>query len=74
MNDVDLKPCPFCGGKAETRDELAEFPIPDPKTGACVDVETIYYEQTGCPACDVWFYIEEDEPEFTTVEKWNRRA
>lgn len=70
----ELKPCPFCGGKAETRDEVIINPIHDQETGAYVDSEVVYYEQTGCPTCDVWFYIGEDELEWTTVEKWNRRA
>lgn len=69
-----LKPCPFCGGEAETHDEVDVNPIHDLITGAYVDAEVIYYERTGCPKCDIWFHIEEDEPEGTTIEKWNRRA
>lgn len=73
-NNIELKPCPFCGGKAETHNEVDVNPIHDLVTGAYVDADINYYEQTGCPACDVWFYIGEDEPEGTTIEKWNRRV
>lgn len=67
-------PCPFCGGKAETREEVIVNPTYDPKTGAYVDAEVVYYERTGCPKCGVWFELAEDEPEGLTIERWNRRV
>lgn len=70
----ELKPCPFCGGKAETHDEVIVMPYIDYKTGAYYDADVNYHERTGCPKCDMWFYIEEDELEGTTIQKWNRRV
>ena len=73
MSNVELKPCPFCGGKAETHDDVIVNPILDQK-GAYVDADVAYFEHTGCPKCDIWFELSEDEPEGTTITKWNRRA
>jgi len=70
---VEVKPCPFCSGKAVTGNKLDVEPIID-QNGAYVDANTYYYEWTGCPKCDIWFNIGEDEPEGSTVEKWNRRV
>lgn len=70
---TELKPCPFCGGKATTKSWVHVDPIIDPDTGACIDADTYYYEQTGCPNCEIWFFIGEDESEDTTIKKWNRR-
>lgn len=70
----ELKPCPFCGGEVKTLSYVHVEPIIDPETGAYIDADTYYYEQTGCPTCDIWFFIEEDESEDTTIKKWNRRA
>lgn len=70
----ELKRCPFCGGKAEYRSEIEVIPAID-DNGAYVDVlDEIYREETGCPACDVWFYIGDEDPEGITIERWNRRA
>ena len=71
--EIKLKPCPFCGGEAEMDNKLDIEPIID-QNGAYVDANTYYYEWTGCPKCNIWFNLGEDEPEGTTVEKWNRRA
>lgn len=72
---VALKPCPFCGGRAETRDEVIVSPIYDPKTGERVGSEALHYENTGCPECGIWFELDDDEhSEHTTCELWNRRA
>lgn len=35
-----LKPCPFCGGKAERRDNLAVMPTID-SNGAYIGVEVV---------------------------------
>lgn len=69
-----LRECPFCGGAGSTKSGVRVEPIIDPETGAYIDADTYYYEQTGCPACDIWFFIEEDESEDTTIKKWNRRT
>lgn len=42
----------------------------DPKTGPTKH----YYEETGCPVCEIWFSIEDNEPEGTSIKKWNRRT
>ena len=74
MDEIKLEPCPFCGGEAKTESSVDVIPAYD-EYGAYVDYkEIIYREQTGCPACDIWFYnIEEDEPDGITIERWNRR-
>lgn len=71
---TNLKPCPFCGGEARTRSRVHVEPVIDQETGAYIDADTYYYELTGCPDCDIWFFIEEYESEGTTIKKWNRRA
>lgn len=71
---IRLEKCPFCGGNAKTKSGVHVEPTIDPITGAYIDADTFYYESTGCPYCDIWFYIEENEPENTTIKKWNRRA
>ena len=71
---AELKRCPFCGGKAEYHSQVDTIPEID-ENGAYVDaLDIIYHEETGWPACDVWFYIGDDEPEEITIERWNRRA
>ena len=73
VDEVKLEPCPFCGGEAKTKSGVDVIPAYD-ENGAYVDYEDIIYnEQTGCPACDIWFYISEDEPDGITIERWNRR-
>ena len=70
----ELKRCPFCGGKAEYHSQVDTIPEID-ENGAYVDVlYIIYHEETGCPACDVWFYIGDEDPEGITIERWNMRA
>lgn len=68
-----LKSCPFCGGEAKTYDEINVEPLIG-ESGAYVDADVSYMERTGCPKCDIWFWIGDDELEGTTVDKWNRRA
>lgn len=68
-----LKLCPFCGGEAETEERIDVQPVID-LNGAYADADVSYFERTGCPKCDIWFWIGEDELEGTTAEKWNRRA
>ena len=69
-----LKHCPFCGGEAKHESGVNVVPMYD-EFGAYVDVsDCVYLEQTGCPACDIWFYNAEDDPEEATIERWNRRV
>ena len=42
-NNIELKPCPFCGGKAETHNEVDVNPIHELVTGAYVDEDINYY-------------------------------
>jgi len=70
----ELKPCPFCGEEARTWSKVHVVPVIDQETGAYIDADTYYYEQTGCPNCDIWFFIGEDDSEDTTIKKWNRRT
>ena len=69
----ELKPCPFCGGEAKFESKVEVYPIQD-ENGAYIDADIAYYEYTGCPACDIWFYNNDDEPEEITIERWNRRV
>ena len=69
----ELKACPFCGGKAEHSHRIHITPVYD-DNGAYVDItECVYYERTGCSACDIWFELWDDGPEGITIEKWNRQ-
>mgnify|MGYP003307374428 CR=1 FL=1 len=71
-SNVELRKCPFCGGKAEHGDHIDVIPIYD--SGAYIDADTYYREWTGCKNCQIWFYNGEDEEEGITVERWNNRA
>ena len=71
---IELNHCPFCGGKAEYHSSVEKIPEID-ENGAYIDcLDMIYREETGCPACDIWFYNGDDDPEEITIERWNRRA
>ena len=72
MKEIELKPCPFCGGEAEYTSEVRALPIID-DNGAYIDSDTYYFERTGCQTCDIWFEICEDDREESTIEAWNRR-
>ena len=69
----ELKRCPFCGGEAQTKSNILVTPIID-ENGAYVDADTSYWEWTGRPICEIGFDLAEDEPEGTTIAKWNRRC
>ena len=68
-----LDNCPFCGGKAVYESKLEVISILD-EYGAYIDADTYYYENAGCPSCDIWFSISADGEEETTIKKWNRRT
>jgi hypothetical protein len=63
MNN-ELKPCPFCGGKAETSNKYSTHTYDQGPTGraeTCGNWITSY----GCKACGIEKY---------SVAAWNRRA
>jgi hypothetical protein len=55
---MNLLPCPFCGGNAET------VPYGDKPAGQAV----------GCNACDMLFFDDEVPEGWTLEGWWNRRA
>lgn len=61
MNNIELKPCPFCGGKAHKR---IAFPID-------ADGMEVNMYIVGCEACDIEFYGPWDEE--AVIEQWNTR-
>lgn len=67
VDEPYLERCPYCGGKAVYESSLEVVPIIDAETGAYIDAETYYSEFTGCNACGVGFWLEEDEPEGATI-------
>ena len=61
---TEIKPCPFCGAKAE----WAEVYNPDP---------ILRLVSVGCEACDIYFQGCREtlkEAREVAIEKWNRRA
>lgn len=70
MENNELKPCPFCGGKARLYDELANI-----SHGACIKryyvvCDTCY--ASGGEAND--FNAKNGDYESLAIELWNRRA
>lgn len=70
---TELKPCPFCKGKAKFRDSLVITPVID-ENGAYVDADIsddrpYWIECIVCHATSGDFN-EEDE----AIEAWNRRV
>jgi Lar family restriction alleviation protein len=72
MKMAELKPCPFCGGKAELYSCEAEHDIYDSKT--LEYVETEYYTKYGCACTSCDCTIAEMLSEQNVIEAWNRRA
>ena len=70
-----LKPCPFCGGKAERRDNLAVMPTID-SNGADIGVEGVgggyWIECTECGASTKWFDPGRDAADVD--DAWNQRV
>jgi Lar family restriction alleviation protein len=67
MSD-ELKPCPFCGGKAEMRDArkflvVSKFSYIIPYSVGCSNKK-----------CDVKPYTEYSSTEQEAIDAWNRRA
>lgn len=72
MSEIELKPCPFCGGEVELSSisdyEGYYFDLAVTCNGCGVDV--VFDTEINCPKV-------EDFPEETVrkaIEKWNRRA
>lgn len=72
MIEIDLLPCPFCGGEAKYVSHLSVEPIID-DNGAYIDADTYYHEYVFCQNCGATIELEEDEEDGLTIEKWNRR-
>ena len=74
-SDVELLPCPCCGGKAKFDCHLHIEPLID-ENGAYVDYEDMYYwEYVCCTECGLEIRSDdEDEAEGITIQKWNRRT
>ena len=76
MIDRELKPCPFCGGKAEITEMASGYG----------NREFTKEYRIGCEGCRVYFRrttrfrLEKDEPVFIVngcqeaINDWNRRA
>ena len=54
----ELKPCPFCGGEAELRDDGVDYPYS--------------VQCTECGGMTCW-YLHDDTP-FGAIDAWNMRA
>ena len=66
MNEIELKPCPFCGSKAELIDRT--YYEHDDQKPECFDVRCT---NNGCyldEGADYWNYKDE------VIELWNKRA
>ena len=68
----ELKPCPFCGGKADTYDCEGEHDIFDTITLGYVDTE--HYTKYGvyCTECNCM--IAEQLTEQDAIDLWNTRT
>lgn len=66
----ELKPCPFCGGKADTYEYEEEQVIYDPL--GCVDKKIYTLYDVECPECG--YCIVDKVSEQEAIEAWNMRA
>ena len=75
INEINksLSPCPFCGGEAKFDCSLEVDPVID-ENGAYIDADVWYWECITCTECGVKIELDEEEPEETTVRKWNSRV
>ena len=64
MSEIKLKPCPFCGGKAEIKQLMYQHTYPQTATtGRTINCEC------GMQVV-IWWAIED----FQAAEAWNRRS
>jgi hypothetical protein len=71
MSEIELKPCPFCGGEAETYECETSNDIYDIDTLGYVDTE--YYMVYGVGCCNCGCVIAEMKTEEKAIEAWNTR-
>ena len=69
MSNIELKPCPFCGGEAYYR-------TPTHLKGTAFDVMTVECKQCGASpyAVDVYEYDTNENKRNAIAEFWNRRV
>lgn len=60
MNEAELKPCPFCGGRAQTTSYISYTPFRDKKYAV------------KCKICKSSSALLDDEEK--AIKKWNRRS
>lgn len=72
-NDIELKPCPFCGGEAKL------MSAGDDGNPYCVEIidETdegyVKHTYIHCYGCDMDFYSDTNTPK-EMIDWWDRRA
>ena len=73
----ELKPCPFCGGKAKLMGgkvyTIPEYGENGAYVGADIEVEPSWVECQNCHATGQTFDESDEDPE-KAIEAWNRRA
>lgn len=69
---IELKPCPFCGGEANVYEYEAEQAIYDKDTLGFLDIERCERYGCGCPTCGC--IIADKTSKQKAIEAWNRRA
>lgn len=63
MPEIELKPCPFCGGKAETSEQTTD------------KGNKFAFGWIGCQQCQCFInYINNYTGKTKAAEAWNRRA
>jgi len=66
----NLKPCPFCGGKAETRHPEAGFRCDNERfVVSCTDCNATRWNKTTSQKCQVGF-----DTEVEAIKAWNTRV
>lgn len=78
MDEIKLKPCPFCGGEAKFAGGNEIIPVVNDED-IVVDAEWRYWPVRvvckSCAASTNEFYAENDDQNYENAEKaWNRRA
>lgn len=63
----ELKPCPFCGGSAESDEAVSDDGGAEAEGG----VPFGYGAYAGCPVCDIFFNRDNEE---VAIAAWNQRT